>query len=146
MSNLTSSSPTIIAASSKEQLLLEPFSIEGDYIVIQTTQAPYSTSASIDAFEAALAATNIGLQVVYIFVANGVFQLQGGQQNNAIKHKSVYKKLSALPLFDIECLFAQSSALSENMVDLAEVPLDIRTIDDHQIIELCKQAKHVLVF
>jgi tRNA 2-thiouridine synthesizing protein C len=120
--------------------------ISQPYIVIQSTHAPYSTSASIDSMDAALAASNIGLTVVYIFMYDGVFQLLSKQQNQSIGYKSVFKKLMALPLFDVELLFAQASAVEINQVSLDDIAIDVTAIDDSQIVTLCENAQHVLVF
>lgn len=116
------------------------------YIVIQTTRPPYSTSDSIEALEAAMAATNLGIEVVFIFVGEGVYQLLSKQENTVIFHKSMFKKLLALPLFDIESIHAESSALIQYDVGLpVEMPL-INALDGSQIADLCRFAKHVLVF
>jgi tRNA 2-thiouridine synthesizing protein C len=53
--------------------------VSSPYIVIQTTHSPYSSSAAIDAIDAAFAATNIGQSVVYVFAGDGVFQLTRNQ-------------------------------------------------------------------
>jgi tRNA 2-thiouridine synthesizing protein C len=116
------------------------------YIVIQSTQPPYSSSCSIDALEAALAATNIGLEVMFIFVGEGVYQLLDKQENSAICHKSTFKKLKALPLFDIDKIFALHSSLIEHSVSLPIQMPNISAISDTELIDYCKQANHVLVF
>lgn len=116
------------------------------YLVIQSTQAPYSTSACIDAMEAALAASNLGISVVFLLVDDGVFQLVAEQNSQAISHKSIYKKLSVFPLFDIELLFAQHSAIVSNGISIDNLRFDVKTLEDPQIVELCQQATHVLVF
>lgn len=120
--------------------------LSAPYIVIQSTRAPYSSSAAVDCFEAALAATNIGLQVVFIFVEDGVLQLMQTQQNGLIQHKSIFKRLSALPLFDIEILYAQASALSTREVTLDQLELNVSAISDAAIYALCEKAQQILVF
>ncbi len=116
------------------------------YIVIQTTHAPYSTSYAVDALEAAMAATNVGLKVVFIFMHEGVFQLLSSQQPALISHKNIAKRILALPLFDVEDIFVQRSALMQFDIDMNNIKLDIELIDNHRISDLCKQAEHVLVF
>lgn len=120
--------------------------INPPYIVIQTTQPPYSSSTAIDSIEAALAATNIGIRIVYMFVGDGVYQLLNEQHNNIISHKSVYKKLNALPLFDVDLLFAQATAIHDNKISLSEISLNINLIEDAQLVEICAKAQQVLVF
>ncbi|MFT6269082.1 MAG: tRNA 2-thiouridine synthesizing protein C [Alphaproteobacteria bacterium] len=120
--------------------------IDTPYIVIQTTQPPYSTGNAIDSLEAALAATNIGLRVIYIFVGDGVFQLLNNQQNELISHKSVYKKLTALPLFDVNLIFAQGAAIRANQISVNEINLDVNIIEGSEMVKICARAQHVLVF
>lgn len=116
------------------------------YIVIQSSQAPYSSSHAIDALEAAIAATNIGLEVIFIFIDEGVYQLLNNQENMAITHKSMFKQLLALPLYDVERIYAQSSALNAYNIPIPTNMPDLRPIDDANIVDLCKHAQHVLVF
>ena len=116
------------------------------YIVIQSTQPPYSSSCAIDALEAAFAAANIGLEVIFIFVGEGVYQLLDKQENSAIFHKSMYKKLKALPLFDVDKIYAQHSSLIEHSVSLPIQMPNISAISDTELVDCCKQAKHVMVF
>ncbi|GAB55036.1 tRNA 2-thiouridine synthesizing protein C [Glaciecola punicea ACAM 611] len=120
--------------------------LQNPYIVIQTTQAPYSTSDATDSLEAALAATNIGMQVVYIFVGDGVYQLLKAQQSTLISHKSIYKKLSALPMFDVELIFAQTSALTTYHISLNDISFAVSPISDAQLVQICAKATQVLVF
>ncbi|MFT4652475.1 MAG: tRNA 2-thiouridine synthesizing protein C [Patiriisocius sp.] len=120
--------------------------INTPYIVIQTTQPPYSSSTAIDSIEAALAATNIGIKIIYMFVGDGVYQLLNEQRSRLISHKSVYKKLNALPLFDVDLLFAQASAIRDNKISLNEVSLTINVIEDAKLVEICAKAQQVLVF
>ena len=117
-----------------------------DYIVIQTTQPPYSSSYSIDALEAAMGATNIGLEVVFIFVGEGVYQLLNSQNNDVISHMSIFKKLMALPLYDVETVYVLSTALSEHNVCIPKEMPNISAIDDGEFVSVCQHAKQVLVF
>ncbi|MGB3727536.1 MAG: sulfurtransferase complex subunit TusC [Glaciecola sp.] len=115
------------------------------YILIQCTAAPYSTSSSIDAFEAALAASNIGLHVKCVFMHDGVYQLVSAQDASEIKQKNMFKKLSALPLFDIEDCFVLSNCLIQR--DLSKQQINnADIINSDQFNQLCQQAQHILVF
>lgn len=116
------------------------------YIVVQTSQSPYHTSSAIDALEAALAATNIGLEVIFIFVGEGVFQLNDNQQNELISHKSIFKKLKALPMYDIEQVYVQQAALKLYGVSLPNKMPILNSVSEEKIANICAQAKQVLVF
>lgn len=119
---------------------------KSDYIVIQSTQAPYSSSSAVDAIEAAMGATNIGLEVVFVFVGEGVYQLVSKQENTSISHKSIFKKLLALPLYDVERIFVLSSSLSQYNVSVPQSMPSVNAMSDIDFVSLCTNAKQVLVF
>lgn len=117
-----------------------------DYIVIQSSQPPYSSSCAIDALEAAMGATNIGLKVVFIFVGEGVYQLLNNQDNVRIFHKSIFKKLMTMPLYDVERVYALSTALSEHKVTIPKAMPNISALNDTEFVYLCQHARQILVF
>lgn len=120
------------------------------YIMIQTSQAPYSTSAAIDALEAAYAATNIGLSVKFMFIDDGVFQLLNHQHSDAIAHKNMAKKLAALPMFDVEDIYVCASSAEQRGIILDELALveqiSAQSITSETTRALLLQASNVLVF
>jgi len=120
------------------------------YLLIQTSQAPYSSSAAIDALEAAYAATNIGLNVKFMFVDDGVFQLLNHQNSDAIAHKSMAKKLAALPMFDIEDIYVCRASAEQRDINLEELALveqlSVKSVAAETTQTLLLQASNVLVF
>lgn len=114
-----------------------------NYLLIISSKAPYSSAASFEAIEAALAATNIGLKVKFLLVDQGVLQLMPNQQ--PFEQKSILKKLNALPLFDVEALFVAQQALKQYAPNLS-VPDIFSTINQKQLLALQSQAKQILVF
>lgn len=114
------------------------------YILIQSTRAPYSTSSAIDAYEAALAASNLGLRVKYVFIDKGIHQLNVKQQGLLLSHKNMAKKLSALPLFDVEELYVLSS--SNTVIEDLVLEDEIKFIDHEEFTYLCENASQILVF
>lgn len=117
-----------------------------EYIMIKSTKPPYSTSAAVDALEAAMAASNIGIVVKFVFIDDGVYQLLPSQDASLINHKSVYKRLKALPLYDVEDVYVHSAALSKLNVDLHKVDIPVEIIDNETLVNMSKQAIQVLVF
>lgn len=120
------------------------------YILIQTTAAPYASSHSIDALEAALAATNIGMSVKFIFIDDGLYQLANNQQSQAVGHKNLAKKLSALPLFDVDDVYVCTESAKKRHINLVDntlmASLSANVIDNKQLLSLVEHADHVLVF
>ena len=120
------------------------------YILVKTTQPPYSSSAAIDAIEAALAATNIGLNVKYLFINDGVYQLLNNQNSELIAHKNTSKKLSALPLFDVEDIYVCAQSATQRNIDMLTQDLvkalSVESLNAKQIFNLANNAKQILVF
>jgi tRNA 2-thiouridine synthesizing protein C len=121
-----------------------------NYVYIQTNAAPYSTGKAIDAYEAALGATNIGLHVKFVFANDGVYQLLSNQQPELISHKSIAKKLSALPLFDVEDIFVCEASTKQRNIHLESNSvfnsLEARAISNTELYMLQANAAHVLIF
>jgi tRNA 2-thiouridine synthesizing protein C len=116
------------------------------YLLIISTKAPYHTSASVDALEAALAASNVGIDTRILFQSDGVYQLLSSQAPEQIAHKNVFKKLSALPLYDIEHIYVDQHSLDERGLHLSASSIPWLALESHDTIKLIKNANNVLVF
>jgi tRNA 2-thiouridine synthesizing protein C len=115
-------------------------------LLIISTQAPYYSSAAQDALEAALAASNVGIEVAFVFQDDGVFQLLDGQNNAEVNKKSIAKQIKALPIYDIEPIFyLKESAItrglsSESLSNTAE------EINELDFTLLCASSSSILRF
>lgn len=116
------------------------------YLLIISTHAPYHSSAAIDALEAALAASNVGLDTRLLFQSDGVYQLLGLQQAETIGHRSIYKKLSALPLFDIEHIYVDGPSIDARSLQLSQGAIPWLELNKNEILSLIKNAQNILVF
>jgi tRNA 2-thiouridine synthesizing protein C len=116
------------------------------YLLIISTQAPYNSSASTDAFEAALAATNVGLEVKVLFQHDGVYQMISTQSPEHIQHKNMFKKLKSLPLFDIEEIYIDNESIEVRELRITNNELDWQSICKSDMISLIGSAQQVLVF
>jgi tRNA 2-thiouridine synthesizing protein C len=116
------------------------------YLLVISTQAPYHSSAAIDGFEAALAATNVGLKLKYLFQHDGVFQLINPQAPQPLAHKNTYKKLTSLPLFDVEDIYACQQSIDTRELCVTNNGLDWQSLTRHETLQLIKAARQVLVF
>ncbi len=116
------------------------------YLVVITTRAPYSTSSAIDALEAAIAATNIGINVIFIFDGDGVLQLLPCQYSDQINHKSTLKRLSALPLFDVENIYISQRNAEKYNIDQTVIPFETKFVTDLELSSLVCHAQTVLRF
>ncbi|MFC4699339.1 sulfurtransferase complex subunit TusC [Glaciecola siphonariae] len=119
------------------------------YLLIITCRPPYHSSSDIDAFEAALAASNVGLEVKFLFKDDGILQLLPSQAPEHIHHKNTFKKLSALPLFDVSDIFVCHHSVRERDIVLAapdDSTLNWQMLDKAAVVALIQSASNVLVF
>lgn len=117
------------------------------YLLIISTQAPYHSSMAIDAFEAALAATNVGLNVKLLFQHDGIYQCLSSQQANQIGHKNMYKKLSALALFDVEDVYLDTESVNYRGLRITNSDAFAwQAANKNKVLELQRAAQHILVF
>lgn len=121
-----------------------------NYIYIQTNAAPYSSGKAIDAYEAALGATNIGLHVKFVFASDGVYQLLSNQQPELINHKSIAKKLGALSFFDVEDIFVCEASAKQRNIQLEKNTLfnslEAKAVSNTELYMLQANASQVLIF
>ncbi|MDT0594269.1 DsrE family protein [Glaciecola petra] len=115
-----------------------------DYILINSTKSPYSQSSANDAFEAALGASNIGVKVKFVFSGLAKYQLFTQQQANKINRKNMLKRLSSLPLFEVEDIYLLSSQSTDESIDAESMKITL--IEPEAFKSLCLNASQVLVF
>ena len=130
------------------------------YLLIISTRAPYHSSSAIDAYEAALAATNMGVSVKFLFMGDGAYQIENKQAPEQIGHKNLFKKLKALPLFDVEDIYAHVSSMQgtalrtltdESLSNAKDDKIDISGLEiilcrDAQLSALYANAAQILEF
>lgn len=115
-------------------------------LLIISTQLPYYSSHAQDAIEAALAASNVGVEVSFVFMNEGVYQLLNAQNNGIIEKKSILKQIKAFPLYDIDDIcyvekdIIDRSILPESLSDVA------CAISIERFQRLCASADAVLRF
>lgn len=115
-------------------------------IHILMTNAPYGTIDAEEGLEFALAATNYGHEVRMFFIGDGILQVLKGQQvPNG--EKSLLKRLSALPFFDIEECYISSSCLLEKGYSAEDIGLaDAILLESPALIEQLRQGDHTVTF
>lgn len=104
---------------------------------------PYGTSRARDALDMALAMAAFDQQVALLFLGDGVLQLIDTQGGSAIGQKTHDKQLSALPLYDVDALYADAHALRERGIDGADLALPVQMLGDAEIAAL--YATHAVV-
>ncbi|HSB95104.1 MAG TPA: sulfurtransferase complex subunit TusC, partial [Spongiibacteraceae bacterium] len=85
--------------------------------LIVCRRPPYGESYAREALDVAMACAAFDQPVAMLFLGDGVLQLSAAQHGAAIGQKSHDKQLSALPLYDIETLYADAQALQTRRLD-----------------------------
>ena len=93
--------------------------------------APYGSGIAREAVDAILAASAYGQNISVLFSGDGVLQLNP-QDGQAINSKNLASNLSALPVFDVEQLFACTNALETRGITAPILPIQALTTKDIQ--------------
>lgn len=115
------------------------------HLLIRFTTAPYSVSQASDGLDFAMAATNYGHEVSILFEGDGIYQLteQAPQQQGV---KNQFKRLKALPFFDIEdCYYVQSDYATRRITG-RDVLKTVKALADDEVPALIERVDHVVTF
>jgi tRNA 2-thiouridine synthesizing protein C len=133
-------------------------------LLIISTHLPSDGRTAQDALEAALAASNVGLDITFVLEGKGCEQgninnigtsqdsssgISFNKASSSIPTKSMLKQLRVLPLYDIEKLFFVKPQSSYEHGDTAyrlEMLEEFTQISEKQLITLCYQHATVLRF
>lgn len=115
------------------------------HILVRLISAPYGSSNAADGLDFAIGATNYGHDVSVIFEGDGVWQLHPNQQP-AQGTKNQAKRLSAMPLFDIEDCYICHASLIERHLELQAIGIDVEPLDSNQRHALYAKVDHVVSF
>lgn len=115
-------------------------------IHILMTNAPYGTIDAEEGLEFALAATNYGHEVRMFFIGDGILQVLKGQQVPD-GEKSLLKRLSALPFFDIEECYVSAPCLAQKGYSTDDIGLaDISVVSNTELMTKLRQCDHTVTF
>ena len=109
-------------------------------------QAPYGSSLARAALDAALAAAAFDQAVTVLFLGDGVLQLLPGQDSTAIDAKNIGKLIASMPLYDIENIYVDATALARFALPVEDLPQAVTPLDDTAIHRLITDHDHLLGF
>lgn len=119
-------------------------SLPCDRPLLELTQSPYQGAFARAALDAALAFAAFAQNPVIAFSGDGVLALVEGQKSTAIGRKSLRKVIDSLPLYDVDTVFVDDSALARWGVSSSALPDFARVLDDAQLGELRSRARHIV--
>lgn len=115
------------------------------YLII-LRRPPYGESFAREALDMALAAAAFDQPIGLLFLGDGVAQLVNTQDSTAIGEKSFEKQLSALPLYDINTIYVDATALQQRGFSETDLSLPAQRVNATDISDLLKSYDVVLNF
>lgn len=113
-------------------------------MLIVTRSAPWSGLAAREALDIALAGGAYDLPVAMLFMDDGVFQLLGDQQPQALALKDLGANLKALPLFGVSELFVCAASLNARGLGLDQLLVEVTVVAPEALPPLFNRFDEVL--
>ncbi len=107
---------------------------------------PYGDSLPREALDMALATAAFDQQVSLFFTGDGVWQLLQGQDGQRADQKDIAALISAMPLYDIEALYADSSSLRDRGLRLEQLLPGVHLLEPSAYATLAAESDVVLNF
>lgn len=123
-----------------------PAKTKAKKLLFVSRKAPYGSSIARDALDALLAASAYGQDISVLFLGDGVFQLIADQNPDKIGMKSLSASLPALPLYDVDKIFVQESALAERGLESENLALSAEPLSNEAIAELMESQEAIVSF
>ena len=111
-----------------------------------TRHSPYGGTLAKSALDLALAAAAFDQPVDLLFMADGVLQLLPAQEGKARGRKDMARQLAALPLYDIDHVYADAEAATRYGVELVAAPLAVHPLEPGAIRSLMQKCDLLLGF
>ncbi len=91
---------------------------------ILNTQAPFASQSARDSLDLAMTLATYEQELSLFFKGEAVLQLLKSQKSLEIGRKDFTKTFKALPLYDIEQVYLDESALKEYNLSLADLSIE----------------------
>ncbi|UTW13497.1 sulfurtransferase complex subunit TusC [Marinobacterium rhizophilum] len=115
------------------------------FLVI-SRRPPYGSSHARDALDTALTTAVFEQPVSMLFLDDGVYQLLQSQEPAAIQQKNLGATLSALPMYDIDQLYACNCAMHNRGLVAEDCLLPVQLLDEDGIAQLIRSHDVVMSF
>ncbi|MDA1073626.1 MAG: sulfurtransferase complex subunit TusC [Proteobacteria bacterium] len=98
-------------------------------LLFMLAKPPYRTPHGLEALEAALVAGVFDQSVSVLFRADAVWHLVKGQDGSAIGQRTMGKVAASLPEYDITDLYVCSDSMQERGLDLNDLVVSVKALD-----------------
>ncbi len=106
--------------------------------------SPYGSSLARASVDLALAMGAFEQEFDLLFLGEGVLQLLDHQDAGAIGLKNIGKALSSLPLYEVESVYVDATALSRLGIDRNRLVIAAEMLEDEDIPPLLAQYDHLV--
>ncbi len=107
-------------------------------------KAPYGSESPSETLDVALVCAAFGQSVSLLFQGDGVWQLLPEQQGQALDRKTLIAQLGALPLYDIEQVYADAASLRDRGLSAEQLGLPVTLLESEALRELLAAQEAVL--
>lgn len=105
-----------------------------------TRRAPYGQALPKACLDMVLSAAVFDQHVNLIFMDDGVLQLQSGQAPVVINSKNLSAAFTALPLYEVHNLYADSESLTARGLNADSLVVNVEISGAQKIAELIRQS------
>lgn len=119
--------------------------MSAEKILYVFTQAPYSTSAGIEALDALLIGAAFEQEVSVLFIHNGVFQLKD-QQVASDGIKAFTKTFKVLDDFGVEGVYVDGLSMASRGMNASQLLCDATELNSEQVKCLLSEQFRVFTF
>ena len=109
-------------------------------ISVISHSSPYDGGKAKACLDIVLSAAVFEQKINFIFMGDGVWQLKRSQAPANIQAKDLSAAFAALPLYEVNELYVQSSALDERGLSIDDLVVPVHAIETAKIADLIKQS------
>jgi tRNA 2-thiouridine synthesizing protein C len=103
-------------------------------------RSPYGSGYAKACLDMVLSAAVFDQHVTLVFMDDGVLQLQPNQQAGDIHAKDLSAALAALPLYDVDNVYADRDSLTRRGMFSDQLAIEVRLCDADKIAEIIRQS------
>ena len=109
-------------------------------------RAPYGTVYALESLEVVLIGAAFDQDVSVVFIDDGVFEIQKGQETAEIGMKNFSPTYRALEMYDVEKLYVSKESLAERGLTEDDILVDVEVLPDNQIADLMDEQDVIFTF
>lgn len=115
-------------------------------VLIVFRQGPYSNAAGQEGLDAVLAASSMNLDTEVLFIDDGVFLLNQGQNLSHSELRDYTKGFKALEDFGVEKAYVESHAMVARGLAPESLTIRVQPLDVQQVANLIRRHQQVFAF